>query len=424
MMDVGEPVQSQVARHSVGLAQPAPEGAPENASSPLPDCGGTCFPQAAGSSADLAASLWAKRQQQRALALTEVWAGRRSGWWGRYLEALHRLLLDMPAAVAVAAFRPAVVGLALSRQSGDSEAMTSALGLIRFLVGGPNQQALTLVIPAEAFGPSGRLYFPHLHAVVESRGPLAVEADASEVRFTWIDGAGATLAAAPAYHGAGQSGQRVTLLPSVLGWRVLNGNPDLEAPIEELPVQPAPLVEPAWLDNLVNGARLLRQVWPVAALAARRYLDSVILQPLPAEGHVTSVTLGRLQGSLIASLRDPVQVADALCHEGSHTRLGLFLQMDPLIEDDEAAVHPSPWRQDPRPLKGLLNGVHAFVNVCEFYRRLALAEPTLAEPAEAVYSVQRRRVLEAWDYLEPRLRPTRLGQTLVAELAAAVRGLR
>jgi HEXXH motif-containing protein len=145
-----------------------------------------------------------------------------------------------------------------------------------------------------------------------------------------------------------------------------------------------------------------------------------VLQPLPETGHVTSVTLGRLQGALIASLRDPVQVADALCHEGSHTRLGLLLHLDALLEDDGAAIHPSPWRQDPRPLKGLLNGVHAFVNVCEFYRRLASAEPTLAAAAEGVRELQRGRVLQAWDYLTSRARPTALGAFVMDDLAAAV----
>ena len=149
-----------------------------------------------------------------------------------------------------------------------------------------------------------------------------------------------------------------------------------------------------------------------------------MLQPLPEAGHVTSVTLGRLQGSLIASLRDPVQVADALCHEGSHTRLGLLLHLDPLLQDDGAAVHPSPWRQDPRPLKGLLNGVHAFVNVCEFYRRRALKEPTLAAAADDVRELQRARVLQAWDYLEARADPTTLGQFVMDDLAAAVEALR
>ena len=124
-MGAEEPISSDAEPHAVRSERPA---LPSDGL-PLPDCRGACYPQPAGSSADLAASLWAQRQQQRALALTEAWAGRLSGWWGRYLEVLQRLLVDMPPVVAVAAFRPAVVGLALSRQSDDNEGLVHLLAL-------------------------------------------------------------------------------------------------------------------------------------------------------------------------------------------------------------------------------------------------------------------------------------------------------
>ncbi len=391
---------------------------------PLPDAGGTCLPGPPGQALDRAAALWAQSLHRRALTLCEQVGGGCSGWPARYLRQLHGELSALAPEQALAAFRPALAGLALSPERSTAEPLETALGLVRFLAGGPNQGRLGLVIPAQAFGSQGQLYFPHLHALIESNGPLALEGDFSQVRLTWADGAGATLDAEPPQHDSGQSGPRLWRLPSVAGWRVLNGCPDLAAPIPELPVAPSPEADAAQLDNLSNGAELLRRVWPAAASAARRYLDSVVLQPLPEAGHVTSVTLGRLQGSLIASLRDPVQAADALCHEGSHTRLGLLLHLDSLLQDDGAAIHPSPWRQDPRPLKGLLNGVHAFVNVCEFYRRLAVTEPTLADPAEAVRELQRERVLQAWDYLQSRAQPTALGQFVMDDLAAAVEALR
>lgn len=391
----------------------------------LPNAGGACLPGPPGQALDQAAALWAQSLHRRAMALCEqVGSSDNSGWPGRYLQQLHAQLASLAPEQALAAFRPAIAGLALSPERSAAEPMETALGLVRFLVGGANQNSLKLVIPPQAFGPKNRLYFPHLHTVIESCGPLALEADFGEVHLTWTDGASATLDAEPPEHDPGQSGPRMWRLPSVDGWRVLNSTPDLSLPIPELPVAPSPEADGVQLDNLSNGNELLRRVWPASASAARRYLDSVVLQPLPEDGHVTSVTLGRLQGSLIASLRDPVQAADALCHEGSHTRLGLLLQLDPLLHDDGATIHFSPWRQDPRPLKGLLNGVHAFVNVCEFYRRLATTEPTLAAPAESVYELQRKRVLQAWDYLLLQAQPTALGQFVMEDLSAAVDDLR
>jgi HEXXH motif-containing protein len=390
----------------------------------LPDAGGACLPGPPGQALDQAAALWAQSLHQRALALCKQAIHDSSGWLGRYLEQLHNKLAELAPEQALAAFRPALAGLVLSPEHSAARPLETALGLVRFLVGGPNQGTLGLTLPAQAFGSQGRLYFPHLHTLVESHGPLALEGGFDQVRLTWVDGAGATLDAEPPQQDPGQSGPRLWRFPSVGGWRVLNGCPDLALPIPELPVAPSPEADAVQLDNLSNGAELLRRVWPAAASAARRYLDSVVLQPLPEAGHVTSVTLGRLQGSLIASLRDPVQVGDALCHEGSHTRLGLLLHLDPLLQDEGAAIHPSPWRQDPRPLKGLLNGVHAFVNVCEYYRRLAATEPILAAAAEDVRELQRDRVLEAWDYLQSRAQPTALGQFVMDDLAAAVEFLR
>lgn len=390
----------------------------------LPDAGGVCLPGPPGQALDQAAALWAQSLHRQALALCEQVLNDTSGWAGRYLQQLHAQLSLSAPEQALAAFRPAIAGLALSPERSSAEPMETALGLIRFLVGGANQNILKLVIPSQAFGSQGRLYFPHLHAVVESSGPLALEGDFNQVHLTWTDGASATLAAKPPEHDPGLSGPRMWRLPSVAGWRVLNGCPDLSLPIPELPVAPSPEADGVQLDNLSNGNELLRRVWPASASAAHRYLDSVVLQPLPEDGHVTSVTLGRLQGSLIASLRDPVQVADALCHEGSHTRLGLLLQLDPLLHDDGEPIHFSPWRQDPRPLKGLLNGVHAFVNVCEFYRRLAATEPALTSSAESVYELHRERVLQAWDYLCLRAQPTALGQFVMNDLSAAIEALR
>ena len=92
----------------------------------------------------------------------------------------------------------------------------------------------------------------------------------------------------------------------------------------------------------------------------------------------------------------PVKVAEALCHELSHTRMSLVLELGPVLADDAQARHRSPWRRDPRPLIGLVNGVHAFLNVSRFYQKLASVDARHKKEADRVSTVQREKINAAW----------------------------
>lgn len=220
-------------------------------------------------------------------------------------------------------------------------------------------------------------------------------------------------------HAQGDS-PRLRFLAWAAGWPVLNGLPELQDP--GLKIGAARDAEADRISVLEEGLDLLHRVWPEAWATAHRFLHATLLQPCH-ETHTTSISFVRLQGAFIASIHNPMQVGDAVCHEGSHTRLALFFKLDPLIKDDGRAVHPSPWRSDPRPLKGVLNGVHAFLNLCIFYKRVLERIPELARPAEEILEGERMRVREAWEYLVRRAVPTSLGHRFLAELAAEVERL-
>lgn len=390
----------------------------------IADCAGVCFPGPGGQTADFLDALARAGLRRPALDLLATLAVTTPQWIGDYAQTLRQAIDALSEHEFIAAFRPAVAFHALSDETVAATPAQTGLGLVRFLVGGANATPVTCVIPEPAFGPGG-LYFPHLNAIVFCcDGPVAVRADGNKVVFTWVDGACVTLPAdgidetaadPPRFIGlprAGGSG----------GWPVLNGVPELAGTSPEFQPQPLPQADPATLGLIADGAALLTELWPEAQAASRRFLNSLLVQPL-AEDHVNSMTADRLQGALICSLRDPVQVADALCHEGSHTRLALVFHVDPLIVDDGAEIHPSPWRSDKRHLKGVLNGIHAFVNVCEFYRRLADGRPDMADGANEIYGIQHARLIEAWDYFSSCAVPTELGGPFLEELGAAVEAL-
>lgn len=385
------------------------------------DLGGICLPAQPGLGVDRLRAEEHAVLAERALKLVQ---GRNRGGpptVGPLLDLLEAALVELPGCGRVTAFGSELAHAHLHEGLCSEDPLASALGVVRFLLGAPDLPEFFCVLPEEAFPPGG-LYLPHLHARLEpGQGPVAVEVSSVRARLTWTDGVAATLPVG-GVAAAGRIGDKLQTFSRVGEWRVLNGLPELDHPLLRASPPVAPAATGQDLAVLEAGVQLLGEVWPEALAAGQRFFTAVCFQP-PLEDHTTSFTLAMLQGCFMASMRDPVQAADAICHEGSHTRLAIALGRDPLLRDDGAEVHPSPWRTDPRPLKGLLNGVHAFVNVCHFYRRLSERQPERAGGAESIYEEQRARVLEAWAYLEPRATPTRAGETFMAELAIAVEGL-
>ena len=58
--------------------------------------------------------------------------------------------------------------------------------------------------------------------------------------------------------------------------------------------------------------------------------------------------------------------AGAMVHEAAHQRLDAAFRLAPLFHPGtDDAIYTSPWRTDPRPIRGVLSGVHAFVAVAD-----------------------------------------------------------
>jgi HEXXH motif-containing protein len=80
----------------------------------------------------------------------------------------------------------------------------------------------------------------------------------------------------------------------------------------------------------------------------------------------------------------------------------------------EAAGFVSPWRPDLRPLKGLIDGVHAFLNVCRYHRKLGEWCHGAWIPG-AIYERQKQNVIQANALLQQHAAPTRIGTMLMEE---------
>ncbi|HEV7398241.1 MAG TPA: HEXXH motif-containing putative peptide modification protein [Pyrinomonadaceae bacterium] len=71
----------------------------------------------------------------------------------------------------------------------------------------------------------------------------------------------------------------------------------------------------------------------------------------------------------LSAAREPLFVAEMLLHEFCHNKLRLLQEVAPLISDkySNQAIFYSPWRDDPRPIDGLMHGLYVFSSIAHFW---------------------------------------------------------
>jgi uncharacterized protein len=120
---------------------------------------------------------------------------------------------------------------------------------------------------------------------------------------------------------------------------------------------------------------VLQSAWPVLeqdqTLAAEvaAAVSVIVPRSRPSAGAVSS-TSPETFGAIAMSLPpDPVSCAETLVHEMQHLKLAALLDIVALTQPDDGRRYYAPWRDDPRPLDGLLQGTYAYLGVTGFWRR-------------------------------------------------------
>ncbi len=199
-------------------------------------------------------------------------------------------------------------------------------------------------------------------------------------------------------------------------------------PYRELadPVAPAPLPEDEsarWTDLLDRAWRILATHHPDTADPLSAGLRSIVPLPSIRSLITTSASTGDAFGSaLISRPPDPTTLAVALVHEFQHIKLGAVLHLVTLCRDDGPSDLYAPWRDDPRPPIGLLQGVYAFLGIAEFWRtqRTVVPERDVAA-AQFEFAYARRQTAVAMPTLRASPYLTELGQRFAARLANRLR---
>lgn len=129
----------------------------------------------------------------------------------------------------------------------------------------------------------------------------------------------------------------------------------------------------AWRALLDQAWHLIVHHLPDIADALPAGLNSLVPRPA-VPFRMPSASTGEAFGSaIIARPSDAAYLAATLIHEFHHIRLGGLMHLALLYEEDSRERFYTPWRDDPRPIGGVLQGVYAFFGVTAFWRALARA---------------------------------------------------
>jgi HEXXH motif-containing protein len=190
------------------------------------------------------------------------------------------------------------------------------------------------------------------------------------------------------------------------------------------PVPPARLDDAAferWRDLLDDAWALLCRHHADSAAAMAEGIISVV--PLSTQpGHETrSASNGEAFGSVMVSEPpDAVTLAVALVHEFQHIKLGALMHLLTLTEDDRSFYY-APWRDDPRPLSGFIQGIYAFFGIAEFWRRHRLTVSGRdVDLADYEYLYARGQTIEALHSVRDAPALTTYGRDLVLRLGSVI----
>jgi hypothetical protein len=122
--------------------------------------------------------------------------------------------------------------------------------------------------------------------------------------------------------------------------------------------------------------QVFEQGWSLLVRDHRRYahaltaaLRSVVAQVSTEPGRSISATSTDAFGSIAMSRPpDAATMAVTLIHEFQHAKLSALLDLMQIYEIRTGTRYYAPWRDDPRPLGGLLQGAYAFLGVTDFWR--------------------------------------------------------
>jgi HEXXH motif-containing protein len=167
----------------------------------------------------------------------------------------------------------------------------------------------------------------------------------------------------------------------------------------------------------------LRDAWAVLSPASAAEIAAIVRVIVPYQapesGHVSTSSPESFGTVAMSRQPDKYTCAETLVHETQHLKLCALLDLVALTKPDDGQRYYAPWRTDPRPASGLLQGAYAFLGVSGFWReqRRAPPESPVRQRADAEFARWRDGAALTADTLLKSGQLTLAGQDFVAEMA-------
>jgi uncharacterized protein len=177
-----------------------------------------------------------------------------------------------------------------------------------------------------------------------------------------------------------------------------------------------------WQTALRGGWRILCQHHRDTAAELRAAIRVLVPLDVSAPGMRSATSVENFGSIGISSPAGPLLFAVSLAHEVQHAKLSALRNFVQLTHPDDGRRYYAPWREDARPVSGLLQGAYAYLGVAGFWRRQRHEEAGAgAVAAHAEYARWRAAVLLATTQLLESGQLTATGQSFVATMANAAR---
>jgi uncharacterized protein len=124
----------------------------------------------------------------------------------------------------------------------------------------------------------------------------------------------------------------------------------------------------AWTVSLDQAWRLLSSRQPAAASEIAQIVKVIVPLATPTDGHISCSSPRAFGATALSLTSDHYACALALLHEVQHLKLSALTDVVDLVRPDDGHRYYAPWRDDPRPIDGLLQGAYAHLGVSAFWR--------------------------------------------------------
>lgn len=181
--------------------------------------------------------------------------------------------------------------------------------------------------------------------------------------------------------------------------------------------------------DLGTWSRVLGEAWTILVRYHRGIAEelaatirALVPLALPLRGQVSTSSAETFGAVALSEPPDARTLAVTLVHEVQHLKLSALLDVVTLIEPDDGRRFYAPWRDDPRPAGGLLQGAYAYLGVSRFWhRQRQLDHGDAGLRAHAEFTRWRAAAMRVTDALESTGVLTPVGADFVQRMARTLR---